>query len=368
MQIRAAILWEQGKPLSVESARARAARAGRSPGRSQSGWRLSQRSACDQRRLADEGPARARSRRRGHRARAGRRRHPRRAPAITSCFCWAPACGKCPPCREGTPLLCDRLEKTTFRNKLPSGGTRLRAQRPGCRAVSRHRLLCDAHRGPRRKALVPVPTRCRSSALARRRLRGRHRRRRGDQRRANSRRGAVVAVIGAGGVGVNVVQGAVLAGAARDHRHRPRSGAAGGRAPSGRDGRGAADRQDVRGRQGADRRPWCRLRVRHGRQPGDADGRDCSRRARAARSCSPACRASTPRAAIRMYPFVMQEKRLIGSVYGSGNPLHDIERLVNLHPGRPAQAGRAGDENLPPRGGQRRAGGARPGDGGRGVL
>jgi Zn-dependent alcohol dehydrogenase len=34
---------------------------------------------------------------------------------------------------------------------------------------------------------------------------------------------------------------------------------------------------------------------------------------------------------IRLYPFVMQEKRLIGSVYGSGNPLADIEKLVILH-------------------------------------
>ena len=34
--------------------------------------------------------------------------------------------------------------------------------------------------------------------------------------------------------------------------------------------------------------------------------------------------------AIRMYPFVMQEKRLIGSVYGSGHPLDDIARLVDL--------------------------------------
>ena len=35
--------------------------------------------------------------------------------------------------------------------------------------------------------------------------------------------------------------------------------------------------------------------------------------------------------AIAMFPFVMQEKRLIGSVYGSGNPLRDICGLVRLH-------------------------------------
>ena len=38
---------------------------------------------------------------------------------------------------------------------------------------------------------------------------------------------------------------------------------------------------------------------------------------------------------IAMFPFVMQEKRLIGSVYGSGQPARDIPRLVSLY-----QAGR----------------------------
>ena len=37
------------------------------------------------------------------------------------------------------------------------------------------------------------------------------------------------------------------------------------------------------------------------------------------------------RAAISIFPFVMQEKRLIGSVYGSGQPLSNIPRLANLY-------------------------------------
>lgn len=32
-----------------------------------------------------------------------------------------------------------------------------------------------------------------------------------------------------------------------------------------------------------------------------------------------------------MFPFVMQEKRLIGSVYGSGRPPEDIRRLVDWY-------------------------------------
>jgi S-(hydroxymethyl)glutathione dehydrogenase/alcohol dehydrogenase len=36
-------------------------------------------------------------------------------------------------------------------------------------------------------------------------------------------------------------------------------------------------------------------------------------------------------ASIPLFPFVMQEKRLIGSLYGSGQPLKDIPKLVALH-------------------------------------
>jgi len=35
--------------------------------------------------------------------------------------------------------------------------------------------------------------------------------------------------------------------------------------------------------------------------------------------------------AIAMFPFVMQEKRLVGSVYGSANPATEIPRLVSLY-------------------------------------
>ncbi len=36
-------------------------------------------------------------------------------------------------------------------------------------------------------------------------------------------------------------------------------------------------------------------------------------------------------ASIPIFPFVMQEKRLIGSVYGSGQPFKDIPHLVTLY-------------------------------------
>jgi Zn-dependent alcohol dehydrogenase len=36
-------------------------------------------------------------------------------------------------------------------------------------------------------------------------------------------------------------------------------------------------------------------------------------------------------ASVPIFPFVLQEKRLIGSLYGSGQPLRDIPRLVSLY-------------------------------------
>ena len=46
----------------------------------------------------------------------------------SACNCWAPACGVCPACADGHAVLCDRLDRTTYRNKLPSGATRLHAR------------------------------------------------------------------------------------------------------------------------------------------------------------------------------------------------------------------------------------------------
>jgi len=36
-------------------------------------------------------------------------------------------------------------------------------------------------------------------------------------------------------------------------------------------------------------------------------------------------------AAFPLFPFVMQEKRLVGSLYGSGRPARDVPRLVELY-------------------------------------
>lgn len=243
-------------------------------------------------------------------------------------FCWAPACGHCAPCQEGTPLLCDRLDKTTFRNKLPWGGTRLSiggeevAPFLGTACFATHTVVPE-------EGLVAVPASVPFSAL-------------GAvgcavvtgvgavTNAAKVPRGAIVAVIGAGGVGVNVIQGAVLAGASKviavDREAAPLAiakqlGATHVVQPSGKtadavkeltDGRGAQFVFDTVGSPATVTDAILAARkggtvVITGLSRIDAQG------------------------ALRLYPFVMHEKRLIGSVYGSADPLKDIERLVELH-------------------------------------
>jgi Zn-dependent alcohol dehydrogenase len=143
-------------------------------------------------------------------------------------------------------------------------------------------------------------------------------------------KGAIVAVIGAGGVGVNVIQGAVMAGAsmviAVDREAAPLAiarqlGATHAIQPSGKtaeavkeltEGRGAEFVFDTVGSPAT-----LTDAVMSARKGGTVVITGLSR--------------IDAQGALRLYPFVMHEKRLIGSVYGSGDPLRDIARLVKLH-------------------------------------
>src|SRR5262252_5089341 len=124
MRINAAVLWEQGRPLSVERIEIGA------PGAGEVLVEMRAAGVCH----SDLHPARG--------------DWPMRTPVVLGhegagivrvvgegvtthhegdhvVFCWAPACGECPPCREGRAVLCDRVEKITYRNRLPSGVMRL---------------------------------------------------------------------------------------------------------------------------------------------------------------------------------------------------------------------------------------------------
>src|SRR5215218_1376911 len=127
MNINAAILWEQGAPLSVEAASLGGPRAGEVL------VELKGAGVChsDLHPACGDWPVRT-PLVLGHEG-AGIVREI--GPGVTRVsvddhvvFCWAPACGTCPSCLAGRPVLCDRLERTTYRNRLPSGATRLRAR------------------------------------------------------------------------------------------------------------------------------------------------------------------------------------------------------------------------------------------------
>lgn len=327
MQIHAAILWEQGQPLCVEAAELDA------PGPGEVLVEVKASGVCH----SDLHPARGDWPVRtpvvlGHEG-AGIVREV--GPSVSSVrpgdhvvFCWAPACGVCAPCREGRAVLCDRVEKVTFRNKLPSGAARLHARGQdvapflGTACFSSFVVVPEA-------GAIPVPDSVPFEALATvgcAVITGVG----AVTNAAQVPAGARVAIIGAGGIGLNVVQGAVIAGCeqiiAIDLRPIPltiarRFGAthtieAGADVPAAvRDltmGRGADYVFDTVGSPATLTQAIASAKkggavVLTGLSRVDAQG------------------------SIAMFPFVMQEKRLIGSVYGSGNPMRDIPRLVALY-------------------------------------
>jgi Zn-dependent alcohol dehydrogenase len=148
---------------------------------------------------------------------------------------------------------------------------------------------------------------------------------------AKVKRGAKVVVIGTGGVGLNVVQGAVLAGCeqiiAVDTRIKPLSlahefGAT--HAFEASTENIVALVREVTGGRGADfvfdtvgLPETITQALNFARKGGTV--------VLTGLSCTDAL------ASIAVFPFVMQEKRLIGSLYGSGQPVNDIPRLVELY-------------------------------------
>src|SRR5262245_51054315 len=327
MRIQAAILWEQGKPLSVEPAELGSPAAGE---------------------VLVEGKAAGVCHSALHPARGD---WPMKTPVVLGhegagivrevgagvtsvrpddhvVFCWAPACGVCAPCREGRAVLCDRVEKVTFRNRLPSGASRLRAREQAIAPFLGTACFADFAVVPAEGA-IPVPRDVPFEALATV----------GCAvitgvgaviNAAQVAPGSTVAVIGAGGVGLNVVQGAVIAGAERivaiDVRPNPLAIAT---------QFGATDAilspeklpdavRAITGGRGAD-------------VGFDTVGapRTLTDAIAAAKKGGTIVLTGLSRgdslAAFPTFPFVMQEKRLIGSVYGSGVPARDIPQLVALY-------------------------------------
>jgi len=240
---------------------------------------------------------------------------------------WAPACGECPSCREGRAVLCDRVEKVTFRNRLPNGAARLHARDRDVAPFLGTACFADCAVVPE-SAAIKVPADVPLEALATL----------GCAvitgvgavlNAAQVPKGARVAVIGAGGVGLNIVQGAAIAGCemivAIDRRPAPLTIA---------QQFGATDVVDASGDVAAAVRS-----LTNGRGADyvfDSVGSPTTLATALAAAKKGGAVVITglsrvdAQGVINMFPFVMQEKRLIGSVYGSGQPRRDIPQLVSL--------------------------------------
>lgn len=327
MQTRAAVLWEQQAPLSVESVELEA------PGRGEVLVEVKAAGVChsDLHPACGDWPIRTPIVL-GHEG-AGIVRQIGAGVTRVSVgdhvvFCWTPACGTCPSCLAGRSVLCDRLERTTYRNRLPSGEPRVRARgrtlgsflSTGC--FAEHVVIAQ-------EGAVPVPCEVDFESLAALGcavLTGVG----AVVNAARVRAGSCVAIIGVGGVGLNVVQGAAIAGCERiialdrapaalqfartfgatDCLEAPAAGPSAIRDATA--GLGADYVFDTVGTPATMAQAAASVRkggtiVLTGLSRLDAE------------------------MSIPMYPFVMQEKRLIGSLYGSGEPATDIPRLLALH-------------------------------------
>ncbi len=326
MQIHAAILWEQGKPLSVEPIDIG------SPGPGEVLVEIRAAGVCH----SDLHPARG--------------DWPVKTPVILGhegagivrevgsgvtrvregdhvVLCWAPACGECPSCREGRSVLCDRLEKVTYRNRLPSGASHLRAGGQAIAPFLGTACFADFVVVPEEGA-VAVPRDVPFDALATLGcavLTGVG----AVTSAARVMPGASVVVIGAGGVGLNVIQGARIAGStqivALDLHERPLALARqfGATATIGTSVGAPAAIRDLTAGRGADfafdtvgSPATLATALESVRKGGTVVLTGLSR--------------ADSQGAFAMFPFVMQEKKLVGSVYGSGRPIEDIPKLVSM--------------------------------------
>jgi S-(hydroxymethyl)glutathione dehydrogenase/alcohol dehydrogenase len=331
MRIKAAVLWERGKPLSVEDAELDP------PGAGELLVEMKAAGVChsDLHPARDEWPTRTPVVLGHEGAGIVRETGPgvtRTKPGDHVVLCWAPACGVCPSCAAGHAVLCDRLDRTTYRNRLPSGATRLHARgqdlgqflSTACFAdhvvVAEEGAVVVGRDGSGESDFAALATLgCAVVTGVGAVLTA-----------AKVPAGANVVVIGTGGVGLNAIQGAVLAGCERiiaiDRRREPLEIA----------GRfGATDRleappnvgdavRELTGGRGAD---YVFDTVG---TPGTLSDAINAVRKGGAVVLTGLSRLDAV-GNIPMFPLVMQEKRLIGSVYGSGRPTEDIVRLVEWH-------------------------------------
>jgi Zn-dependent alcohol dehydrogenase len=135
------------------------------------------------------------------------------APGDRVVLSWAPSCGECAPCRHGRPVACAPLRAGIAAGTLPDGTTRMSAGGAPVYRMTAIGALAELVVVPARAALplpgdVPLEQAALIGCAA---LTGAG----AVLNRARVQEGDAVLVVGAGGVGQFVVQGARIAGAAR---------------------------------------------------------------------------------------------------------------------------------------------------------
>ena len=235
---------------------------------------------------------------------------------------WMTACGVCWFCVRGESRLCEELAGQRAERRLTRGDGSAAVAMLGVGSFADHAVVDE-------RALVKVQTDLPDEQLA---LIGCGVTT-GVGAVLNTAAvcpGSTVAVLGCGGVGQSVVQGARIAGATRivavdtaAAQARDRAGAR--RHRRGRSARGRSGRGGTR----ADRRARRRLRVRGRRRGGHADRgvRDDAARGHDGHGRHPA-----GAAAFSWTPFdaVRNEKRVLGCWYGSAEVRRDFPRLIEL--------------------------------------
>jgi len=232
-------------------------------------------------------------------------------------------------CVEGRPVLCDRLLKTTYRNRLPGGGTRLRARGQDVAHFNSTACFAD-YTVIAEEGAIPIPPEVPFAVLATigcAVVTGVG----AVNNAARVQSGNSVVIIGAGGVGLNVAQGASLAKCdpiiAVDLRATAltlaRDFGATHTVEATTQNTVEAVRELTRG-HGADF-----VFDTVGAPSTITQAVDCARKGGSI--VVTGLSRTDALASIPVFPFVMQEKRLIGSLYGSGQPVVDIPRLVELY-------------------------------------
>ncbi|PSR21488.1 MAG: alcohol dehydrogenase [Sulfobacillus acidophilus] len=240
---------------------------------------------------------------------------------------WIPSCGVCQYCVNGQPELCDRANNAAVEGTLPSGQTRVRWRNEPISVFSATGTLADLA-VVSVDSVVPIPA---SMPFDQAALLGcAVQTGVGAALRSPIKPGDSVAVIGAGGVGLNIVQGAKIRGAAEILVVDPSK----------------ANRQLARDfgatqtiDPDSDNPLLAILDLTHDRgvdvgfeAVGDVELLALAFNAVRKGGTAVAVGVPAPNDAVSLnaFAFVSQEKTLTGSWYGSSFPLRDIPRLCAL--------------------------------------